>query len=120
MADIFHFIVRPEYHGDHLLIEFLEDHRRSGFPDVAGLLEQALRAKKIKHPTLDEARFAAAMDRYFGYWKCPLGCYEIDDDVWGLFISANENNRSVIAAVARALVDSGRFAKKDVDHAKYV
>jgi hypothetical protein len=119
MADLIRFRVRPGYHSENLLIEFCADNRAGDFPDVAELLRHSLRSQRKKHPDLDEANIAMILDRFITFWSYPGGTYEIDDDIWALFIRAEENNRQVIADIERALLDSGRFVKEDVDFADY-
>jgi len=112
--------LRPVYHGDELLIEVLGDHRSDGFPSVAGILREALNAVREPHPdNLDDPRIAMSQDRFFSYWAYPGGHYEIDDDTWGLFVSANIGNEAVIADVERALLGSGHFVKEYVDFAEF-
>jgi hypothetical protein len=119
MADPIRFRVRPGYHSENLLVEFCADNRAADFPDVAELLRQALRSQRKKHPSFDEANIAMTLDRFIGFWSYPGGTYEIDDDIWGLFVRAEENNRQVIAEVERALLATGQFVKEDVDFADY-
>ncbi|CAJ0700044.1 hypothetical protein LMG19089_02495 [Ralstonia edaphis] len=120
MADQIRFRVRPLYHGSDLLVEICGDHRFASFPNVAAVLERALDAVQERHPeNLDDAEVALLHDRYFGYWKYAGGRYEIDDDIWGLFVSAPANNRAVIADVERALLESGKFVKEEVDFGLY-
>ncbi len=111
--DQIRFRVRPVYHGSELLIEVLGDHRAEGFPNVASILRDTLHATKEPHPDkLDDPQVALAQDRYFSFWAYPGGSYEIDDDIWGLFISAKEHNEAVIADVERALLSTGQFVSK--------
>ncbi|ENZ77347.1 MULTISPECIES: hypothetical protein [Ralstonia] len=120
MADQIRFRVRPVYHGSDLLVEICDDHRVAGFPNVAAVLQEALDAVQERHPeNLDDPEVALSQDRYFGYWKYAGGRYEIDDDIWGLFVSAPVDNRAVIADVERALLASGKFVKEEVDFGLY-
>lgn len=120
MADLIRFRVRPVFHGSELLVEVMDDHREDGFPNIALLLRDALGATQVRHPEgLDDPRIAMSQDRYFGYWIYPGGRYEIDDDIWGLFVSAKENNVVVIADVERALLATGQFEKQAVDFAQF-
>jgi hypothetical protein len=120
MSGTFRFYVRPVYHGTRLLVEFLDDHRAPGFPDVHGLLQRALGASPQRHPEgLDDPAVALSQDRFFSYWTYPGGAYELDDDIWTLFVSAEEDNAWVIADVAAALLADGRFARQEVDFARY-
>ena len=120
MADPARFYVRPVYYGTDLLVEIVDDHRVEGFPDVAGILRDALGAQRVAHPQgMDTADVALLHDRFFSYWRYPGGAYEIDADIWALFVAAPVDNAAVIADVERALSASGLFAKKDVDFAKY-
>jgi hypothetical protein len=120
MSDQVRFWVRPIYHGDELLIEVLGDHRGDGFPSVVEVLREALQAVREAHPdNLDDPCIAMSQDRFFSYWAYPGGHYEIDDDTWGLFVSAKVGNRAVIADLERALLGSGRFVKEYVDFAQF-
>lgn len=120
MSHPIRFRVRPVYHGTELLLEVLDDHRAEGFPSVALILRDALQATVGPHPSqLDDPRIAMAQDRYFSYWTYPGGHYEIDDDIWSLFVSAKESNRAVIADVERTLLATGRFVKEAVDFEQF-
>lgn len=113
-------LVRPVYYGDELLIEVLGDHREDGFPSVARILRGALQAQRQPHPDgLDDPRWALSQERFVSFWVYPGGSYEIDDDIWALFITAKVDNRAVIADIERALLGSGVFVKEDVDFGKY-
>lgn len=84
------------------------------------MLCDALHATQKPHPeNLDALHIAAAQDRFFSFWAFPGGNYEIDDDIWGLFISAKENNEAVTAEVERALLATGRFVKEAVDFEQF-
>lgn len=114
------FRVRPVYHGSELLIEMLDDHREEGFPDIAGILRDALHAAASPHPNSPvDRQLALAQGCYLGHWIYPGGSYEIDDDIWSLFISAKDNNQNVIADIERALLASGRFLKVPVDFEQF-
>jgi hypothetical protein len=114
------FRVRPVYRGSDLLVEVLDDHRAAGFPDVASLLREALHAVQMPHPEgLDDARIAMSQDRYFSFWVYPGGSYEIDDDIWGLFVWGWGNNHEVTADVERAFVATGQFVKEFVVFAQF-
>jgi hypothetical protein len=119
MAEQIRFRVRPGYKSQDLLVQFCDEHRAEGFPDVAGILARALHASPKKHPDLDVVAIGLATDRFFSYWQCLLGEYEIDNDIWALFISAKKNNAIIIEAVEKALLESGKFAKEDVDFSQY-
>jgi hypothetical protein len=120
MSDPIRFRVRPVYHGDELLIEIVDDHRGEGFPNVASILRDALQAKQVPHPDkLDDPRIALSQDCYFSFWAYPGGHYEIDDDIWSLFVLAKESNGAVIADVERALISTGRFVKEAVDFEQF-
>ena len=113
-------VVRPCYHSDELLIEIRGDHRVEGFPPVAEILRSPLTATSETHPEkLDDLRIALSQDQYFSYWAYPGGHYEINDDTWGLFVLAKTDNASVIADVEMALLESGKFAKEQVDFEQY-
>ena len=97
MSHAIRFRVRPVYHGSELLVELMDDHRQEGFPEIASMLQNALGAVRVPHPhDMDDPRVALAHDRYFSYWSYPGGHYEIDDDIWALFVAAKENNLAVI------------------------
>lgn len=114
------FYVRPVYHGVERLVEIVDDHRVEGFPHVAGLLSDALGARRMPHPEgMDAPDIALLHDRFFSYWTYAGGAYEIDDDIWALFVVAKENHAAVIADVERALLSTGLFVKEDVDVARY-
>ena len=120
MADPARFYVRPVYHGTDLLVEIVDDHRIAGFPDVARILRDALGAQRVPHPQgMDDPHAALLHDRFFSYWRYPGGEYEIDDDIWALFVAAPVGNAAVIADVERALAASGLFVRQDVDFARY-
>lgn len=112
--------MRPVYHGSELLVEVLGDHRADGFPDVAAILQGALHSTREPHPeNLDDPGIALSQDRYFSYWKYAGGCYEIDDDIWALFVTAKVDNTLVIADIERALLASGEFVKEAVDYERF-
>lgn len=114
------FWVRPVYHGSELLVEVLGDHRADGFPDVAAILQGALHSTREPHPeNLDDTSIAMFQDRYFSYWKYAGGFYEIDDDIWSLFVTAKVDNTSIIADIERALLASGDFVKETVDFGRF-
>lgn len=120
MTDLIRFQVRPVYHGSELLVEILEDHRAAGFPNVAAILKSALHPVQVPHPDgLDNPRVAWSQDRYFSYWTYARGDYEIDDDIWGLFVTASVNNSPIVADIERALLLTGKFVKEDVDFGKF-
>lgn len=120
MANPIRFRVRPIYHGSELLVEVLDDHRKEGFPCVSAILRDALGATAGPHPKgLDDPRVAWAHDRYFSYWTYPGGNYEIDDDIWALFVLSKDNNEVVIADVERALLATGQFVKESVDFEQF-
>lgn len=120
MADPARFYVRPVYHGTDLLVEIVDDHRVEGFPDVAGILRDALGAQRVPHPQgMDDPNMALSQDRFFSYWRYAGGEYEIDDDIWALFVTAPVDTAAVIADVERALSASGMFVRKEVDFARY-
>jgi hypothetical protein len=113
------FRVRPGYQSSDLLLEVVGDHRRPGFPNVASLLSASLNARRQPHPEGLDHIDPVLHDRFITYWSFPDGSYEIDDDLWGLFVTARENNEGVIARVEGALVATGLFEKEEVDFAQY-
>lgn len=120
MSKAIRFRIRPVYHGSELLVEIMDDHREEGFPNIGLILRDALGATQLRHPEgLDDPHIAMSQDRYFGYWRYPGGHYEIDDDIWGLFVSAKINNTAVIADVERVLTGTGHFVKEPVDFAQF-
>lgn len=120
MHDPIRFRVRPVYRGSQLLIEVMDDHRVEDFPKVAAILRDALGATQMPHPDkLDDPHIALRHDRYFSFWAYPGGTYEIDDDVWALFILAHERSETAIEDVARALIATGRFVREFVDYAQF-
>ena len=114
------FYVRPVYHGSELLVEIADDHRVDGFPDLAGILRHELGAGREPHPEgMDRPVIALLHQRFFSYWTYAGGAYEIDDDTWGLFVTATQNHAAVIADIERALLRTGQFVKEEVDFARY-
>jgi hypothetical protein len=110
------FRVRPGYQSPDLLVELMGDHRAPGFPDLSASLRDQLGASRVPHPEgLDDGNFDWIEGRRISFWTYPGGSYEIDDDIWGLFVSANENNAAVIADIERALLKTGFFEKQSVD-----
>jgi hypothetical protein len=107
------FRIRPAYGTPHLLIELCGDHRAPDYPDVALLLEAALGARQRPHPP-GATTIMTATDEYFSTWSYAGGCYRIDDDVGGYFITVPDGNPAVIADLERALVAGGRFVRVDV------
>ncbi|MET3823623.1 hypothetical protein ACVK00_006558 [Burkholderia sp. PvR073] len=120
MTKLIRFRVRPAYHSSDLLVEILEDHRTVDFPNVAAILQDALHSVPVPHPDgLDDPRIALSQDRYFSYWKYARGYYEIDDDIWGLFVTASINNSSIVADIERTLLLTGKLVKEEVDFGKF-
>jgi hypothetical protein len=120
MTELIRLHVRPMYHESDLLVELIDDHRSQGFPNIRIILQEALQSVQEKHPDgLDDPSIAQLHDRYFSYWRYEGGCYEIDDDIWSLFVTAPTNNGAVIADIERALLSTGKFIKEEVDFAKY-
>ncbi|BDU20126.1 hypothetical protein DYGSA30_15830 [Dyella sp. GSA-30] len=112
--------MRPVYHGSELLVEVLGDHRADGFPDVAAILQGALCSTREPHPeNLDDPNVAMLQDRYFSYWKYAGGYYEIDDDIWSLFVTAKVDNAAIVADIEQALLASGEFVKEAVDFGRF-
>lgn len=106
------FRIRPEYGGANLLIKFCGDHRAENYPDVSALLAGALGAILQKHPVFS-AETMIVTGRYFSYWSYKNGTYEIDDDIWGCFITVPDSNPKVIADLEHALTNSGQFVRTD-------
>jgi hypothetical protein len=120
MTNLIRFRVRPVFHGSDLLVEVLEDHRAVGFPDVAVILQDALRSVRVPHPDgLDEPAVALSQDRYFSYWTYARGSYEMDDDIWGLFVTAPIDNVPIVADIESALLATGKFVKDEVDFSEF-
>ncbi|WP_431822626.1 hypothetical protein [Burkholderia sp. F1] len=120
MTNLIRFQVRPVYHGSDLLVEVLDDHRAVDFPNVAAILQDALHSVQVPHPDgLDDPRVALSQDRYFSYWTYARGHYEIDDDIWALFVSASMSNSTIVADIERALLLTGKFVKEEVDFSKF-
>ncbi|VWB57590.1 hypothetical protein BLA14095_02545 [Burkholderia lata] len=115
MTNLIRFCVRPVFHGSDLLVEVLDDHRAADFPNVAAILQDALHSVQVPHPDgLDEPVVALSQDRYFSYWTYARGSYEIDDDIWGLFVTA-----SIVADIETALLSTGKFVKEEVDFSEF-
>lgn len=119
MSSVHRIRVRPEYHSNNLLVEICCDHRSEGFPNVSEILRNALHSEQQTHPDFDEVKIALSQDRFFSYWKYEDGTYELDDDIWGLFVSAHENNSKVIGDIELSLIQSGHFVKEDVNYSDY-
>ncbi|WP_423394376.1 hypothetical protein [Burkholderia sp. LMG 21824] len=120
MTNLIRFRIRPVFHGSNLLVEILDDHRAADFPDVAAILRDALHAVRVPHPHgLDEPAVTLSHDQFFSYWTYARGAYEIDEDLWGLFVTATRDNVSIIADIERALLSTGKFVKEDVDFGKF-
>jgi hypothetical protein len=115
MSGLIPFKVRPGYPGKHLLIEIGGDHRADGFPDLGNILQEALAATGQPHPEIDAAHIGLSMDRFISYWTYAEGSYEIDDDIWGLCVTAQTNHAKIIADIEQALLRHGRFVKEPVD-----
>jgi len=115
MTNLIRFRVRPVFHGSDLLVEVLDDHRAADFPNVATILQDTLHSVQVPHPDgLDEPVVALSQDRYFSYWTYARGSYEIDDDIWGLFVTA-----SIVADIETALLSTGKFVKEEVDFSEF-
>ncbi|VWC37300.1 hypothetical protein [Burkholderia lata] len=120
MTNLIRFRVRPVFHGSDLLVEVLDDHRVADFPNVAAILQDTLHSVRAPHPDgLDGSMVALSQDRYFSYWTYARGSYEIDDDIWGLFVTASINNASIVADIETALLLTGKFVKEDADFSKF-
>ncbi len=112
------FKVRPGYQSKALLIEFNGEHCAKDFPNVKKLLEKGLSSRRESR--LND--FKANLYDFDGYtttWKYKNGTYEINNDVWTLFIHAEQNNKVVIADIENVLLDSGVFLKEEVDFSEY-
>ncbi|WP_175970435.1 hypothetical protein [Burkholderia sp. BCC0322] len=120
MTNLIRFRIRPVFHGSDLLVEILDDHRAADFPNVAAILRDALQAVRVAHPDgLDEPAVTLSQDRFFSYWTYARGAYEIDDDLWGLFVTATLDNVLIVADIENALLSTGKFVKEDVDFGKF-
>ncbi|WP_174954428.1 hypothetical protein [Burkholderia lata] len=120
MTNLIRFRVRPVFHGSDHLVEVLDDHRAMNFPNVAAVLQDALNSVQVPHPDgLDEPVVALSQDRYFSYWTYARGSYEIDDDIWGLFVTASIDNASIVADIEKALLLTGKFVKEEVDFSEF-
>jgi hypothetical protein len=113
------FRVRPGYRSKKLLIEFCGDHHSNEFPDVYRILSNGLNSKSIRHPELDTLSIALTSDEIISIWQYSNGRYEIDDDIWSLFIIAPSNNLQIIMDIESVLVASGMFEKEEVDYSEY-
>ncbi len=113
------FTVRPEYQGKRLLIEFLGDHRSADYPNIQAIVATGLGATPKHHPTLDVLSIGIATDEYISLWHYEKGDYELDDDTWGFFILAPNNNPAIIADIEAVLLASGAFRKLEVDFSEY-
>jgi len=113
------FRTRPGYQSRDLLVELMADHRAPGFPDVPAMLRDELGAFRAPHPGGLDNPHLNLIDRQITFWTYPGGSYEIDDDNWGLFILAPENNVSVIADIERVLLETGLFEKQSVDFEQF-
>ncbi|PCI26772.1 MAG: hypothetical protein COB67_09815 [SAR324 cluster bacterium] len=113
------FSVRPAYKSKELLVEFWGDHRSETYPSIQKLLEKGLNSKSKRHPSLDTFRIAIATDEFISLWQYENGEYELDDDIWGCFILAPDNNTQIISDIERVLLASGKFMKEDVDFSEY-
>jgi hypothetical protein len=51
-------------------------------------------------------------------WEYENGQYEIDEDIWALFILAPSNNAQIINDIESVLIESGMFEKEVVNHSK--
>jgi hypothetical protein len=120
MRELIRFRIRPGYKSETLLVEFCGDHRADDYPEVAEILERALGSERGSHPVFDEVKIGLSTDQFFSYWIYENGAYEIDDDTWGLFIAAPENNRQIMSDIEKALLENGRFVKESVDFSNYV
>ncbi|VWB76220.1 hypothetical protein BLA23254_03577 [Burkholderia lata] len=120
MTNLIRFRVRPVFHGSDLLVEVLDDHRAADFPNVAVILKNALHSVQVPHPDgLDEPVVALSQDRFFSYWTYARGNYEIDDDIWALFVTATLDNSRIVADIESALLSTGRFVKEVVDFSQF-
>ncbi len=115
------FRIRPGYKSKELLIEFCGDHRSDNFPHVSKILCKGLNSRPITHPEFDTSSIALSLDRYISMWEYENGHYELDDDIWSLFILVQnkENNAQIIKDIENVLIKSGLFEKELVDSSKY-
>jgi hypothetical protein len=110
--------IRPGYGSQLLLVEFCGDHRGDAFPDVRAILQRALHAEAAPLDAREVSR-ALSTDCYAASWIHSGGCYLIDDDIGGLWIHCEENNRQVVGDIEQALLQSGLFTKEEVDFGDY-
>lgn len=111
--------MRPAYGSETLLVEFFGDHRSKNYPNVQSILAHGLNARSAEHPALDTAAIGIATDEYISLWHYEHGAYEVDDDIWGLFILAPENNAKIMSDIARVLLASEAFEEREADVANY-
>jgi hypothetical protein len=81
-------------------------------------LSKGLNSKRISHPELDTLNIAVATDEIISMWEYKNGQYEIDEDIWALFILAPSNNAQIINDIESVLIESGMFEKEVVNHSK--
>jgi len=110
MADSFSFRLRTAQDGTPADIKILGDHRSDGFPDVGVLLREALVATQSPPPPglIEVVRTSMLIDRFISFWTYPGGEYEIDDDVFGMFVTPLRG-AEVGADIMVALTRSGKF-----------
>ena len=112
------FKVRPGYKTNDMLIEFVDDHRSSTFPNVESILKQNLKSRR-KNKLKDIHQNIFNFDGVISTWTYTNGVYEIADDIWGLFVHADKNNKSIMNDIEAVLVSSGLFIKEEVDFNEY-
>ena len=108
------FRVRPEYKSKNLLIEFSGDHRSRGFPNVTDILKSKLNSRRA-YRLRDLQKNMFNFNGYTSTWVYKNGIYEIDNDIWSLFVLASKNNETIVHDISSALLSSGYFIKEEVD-----
>lgn len=106
------YIVRNGYGTDLPLIEICGDHRAIGFPRVSEILSSSLGSQYNKHPIFDVVKIGLSTDEFISFWVYSGGEYEINDDIFGLFIHPVSNHIQVVNDIEEALIGSGNFARK--------
>jgi hypothetical protein len=112
------FRLRAGYKTKEFLIEFCGNHRDKNFPNVARLLKLGLSSKRNRF-FKDMQENIYNFDGFISTWEYRNGCYELDNDIWTLFIHAPDNNDIIISDIEKALLDSGEFEKEEVGFNEY-
>ncbi|CCN34460.1 conserved hypothetical protein [Vibrio nigripulchritudo SO65] len=105
------FKIRLSNNSEDLMIEFLGDHRREGYPNIHVILENGLLSKPQSHRNASFADIALATDEIVSLWEYSNGEYELNDDVWTYSIHAHLNNAQVIRDIEETLLKSGEFIR---------